>query len=164
MVDKIKYVCTVISTGNCDIVYNTPSPMSFVCCEIKPTLLPVSTCITTDVSGSSTTGEITSQPVYIDLTQAPFRRRCLTASAPVTVADSGTINLTLYLYRQGSDTPIDSLVLTQGIDEGLSAALTPVLVNQVNPGVYYAQLRIVGSTPNVSGRINITASVTSLVV
>jgi hypothetical protein len=154
--------------------------MSLVCCETLPTT--ITSCASEDISIVSVIGPPltkTSQNVLIDVSRAPYRRVCITVSAPVSLyydSDTyfGTSDVTLSLYRNGVLASIASVQLSATIPvipeaSAQKVSLTPILVHQADPGVFHATLTATysnqtgaGASFHVDGRINISASVASL--
>jgi hypothetical protein len=117
------------------------------------------------VAASSVDPDFVSSPVTIDFSRSN-QRICITASAPVTLGGPGfnpNATVKLSLYRNGDDALLDVSTCLVNSSSGFSA-VTPALVHQVAPGVYYAELEITGQWYSVVGRINISASVAALAV
>jgi hypothetical protein len=148
--------------------------MSFVCCETLPTT--ITSCASADVlpATEQTAGIFTSADVVLDVSRAPYRRVCITVSAPVYLFyssgnDEGDSAVTLSLYRNGVLDPVDEVILRTYVNtDEQHVSVTPILVHQADPGVFHATLTVTYPNPaaqslfEVTGRINITASVANL--
>jgi hypothetical protein len=83
--------------------------------------------------------------------------------------DEGDSAVTLSLYRNGVLDPVDEVILRTYVNtDEQHVSVTPILVHQADPGVFHATLTVTYPNPaaqslfEVTGRINITASVANL--
>jgi hypothetical protein len=142
--------------------------MSFVCCEKSPVAL--TTCAVTYLTASAETANYTSPDAVIDVSRAPYRRVCLHADAPITVQETGDsdipeVQVTLWLYRVGVDTALDSSAVSFSLGAFDSGTATPSLQLTVEPGRYrvYVQVQArLGDQVIVQGRINVSTCVVSI--